>query len=297
MKFISALIILLSFSINSFASSKDNYFLMRGLIRETRHWGIFPEILQKTIPQANIVMLEIPGVGKYVKVKTPTSIDDIVEFMRKDFLQEKAKNPNAKNYIIAMSLGAMIATHWMQKYPHDFDKAMLSNTSYKGFCSLFERLRPSNYTTIFKSILANLFGGNKLEQEKYIVSMVSNRPENYERISKNWAKIQEDSPVPVMNLFRQLIAAVIFSPSPAKPQTPLMLLNSTTDRFVSTECSKNIHEKWQVPIKYHATAGHEMALDEPQWLADRVKEWFLPSSDSVVLPTDGQKGNGVQSSI
>ena len=66
-----------------------SWILLRGLGRETGHWHNFPEVLQKTFPQDEIRLLDLPGAGAYRKAKVPMSISGMGQFLR----GELKKNP------------------------------------------------------------------------------------------------------------------------------------------------------------------------------------------------------------
>ena len=40
------------------------WIFLRGLARETRHWGDFPKLFEESFPETEVNVLEIPGVGK-----------------------------------------------------------------------------------------------------------------------------------------------------------------------------------------------------------------------------------------
>ncbi len=65
-----------------------NVFLLRGLTRESGHWGQpFIDQLKQSIPNARIFLLDLPGSGQYVNDDASFSISKMVDFMRKDVIQ------------------------------------------------------------------------------------------------------------------------------------------------------------------------------------------------------------------
>ena len=44
-------------------STGQTWVLLRGLMREQRHWGAFVELLAKAFPQHQVVTLDLPGNG------------------------------------------------------------------------------------------------------------------------------------------------------------------------------------------------------------------------------------------
>lgn len=75
--------------------------LLRGLVRNIRHWGEFPKML------------------------------------------EQAEG------VVAVSMGGMIAMDWCDRFPEDFSKVVLINSSAGNLTPFYKRLK----TTALKSIL------------------------------------------------------------------------------------------------------------------------------------------------
>ena len=88
-----------------------------------------------------------------------------------------------------------------------------------------------------------------------------------------WAIPARDAQTSPANLARQLFAAIRFR-APASPaDTPALVVASAGDRLVSVECSIAIARRWRAPLLLHPRAGHEIALDDPAWLARQCARW------------------------
>ncbi|MBI4820810.1 MAG: hypothetical protein HY791_31385 [Deltaproteobacteria bacterium] len=48
----------------------------------------------------------------------------------------------------------------------------------------------------------------------------------------------------------------------------MLVSTSAADRMVSSKCSRAISARYQAPIA--VSAGHELALDDPEWVADAL---------------------------
>lgn len=104
------------------------WILLRGLMRETRHWGEFPQVLATYLPTAEIVMLDLPGNGSLHLRRSPDYVHDMVEACRGQ-LQERGIAPPYN--LLALSLGAMVACDWATRHPDEIEKAVLINTSLR----------------------------------------------------------------------------------------------------------------------------------------------------------------------
>lgn len=243
-----------------------HFYLVRGLIREARHWGVLPQKLQQAFPQARITCLDIPGAGLNHQLRSPLRVAGMVACMREEFLRVRTSGERA--VLLAISLGGMIAAHWMQHHPTDFRQAILINTSFGGVSPLLHRLRPRAMGWM---ALAAMAPGTR--KEATILRLVSNHPDAQSQALPLWNQIRAERPVSVANSMRQLLAASRFRLGEVVPTIPVLLLAGTSDRLVNVECSRAIARHWGVPLLEHETAGHDLPLDDPDWIVNKVLEF------------------------
>ena len=106
----------------------QNWILLRGLARESAHWGAFVPLLQSTFPAAHVTLLDLPGTGRFHQEASPRSIKAITDRVRQHAYDHGViKHPAT---VLALSLGAMVAWEWMRSYPEDICGATLINTSF-----------------------------------------------------------------------------------------------------------------------------------------------------------------------
>ena len=65
----------------------QNWLLLRGLARESAHWGDFIPQLQAAFPDATITLLDLPGTGRFYKEVSPRTIKTISETVRRQALE------------------------------------------------------------------------------------------------------------------------------------------------------------------------------------------------------------------
>lgn len=240
---------------------KENWFFLRGLIRESEHWRDFLAAFASAFPARRVIAMDLPGTGELRHLKSPLSISSTARLLREKF----SPPPGESNYLFAISLGAMVGFEWMAEFPDDFKGAVLLNTSLRGLSPLWHRLRPENYLTLLR-----LFGPcSHLEREKTILRITSSG--EHPALAETWAKLAEERPVTKANAIRQLIAAARFSPPKERPRPRVLLLNSLGDRLVSPDCSRRIAEHWQLPLHTHPKAGHDLTLDAPEWVLEQLR--------------------------
>lgn len=247
-----------------------NYLIIRGLVREVRHWGPFPEQLQielrKTDPSAEVFTIDFPGFGAESEQNSPSQISHIVDEMRARWLKNKKDNSNWN--VLAMSLGGMVALNWISRFPKDFQKLILVNSSLKGLSPIHKRMKPKNIPTV----LSLFFNQNIASREKIILEMTSNlKGEALEKRAKDHASFAKL--VRKKDAAAQLLAAIRFH-APESISIPLLVLTSRGDQLVDPSCSEQIAKKFKAPIQYHETANHDLPLDAPEWVSSCAREWF-----------------------
>ena len=89
-----------------------------------------------------------------------------------------------------------------------------------------------------------------------------------------WAAVRRQRPVSARNAVRQLVAAARYCAPAAAPVDRVLLLGSQEDRLVSSQCSQAIAQAWGLPLQLHPWAGHDLPLDDPQWVIDAVLQWL-----------------------
>ena len=244
-----------------------DWFFIRGLAREGGHWGDFLERFVAGAPGARAHALDLPGFGTRARETSPASIGGIVDELQREFT--RARSPDRRAYLFAISLGGMVAAEWMKRDPEAFAAVTLVNSSYRGWSPLFRRLTPEAAMRLVGIVSRR----NALARERAVLSMVSNRPELRERTAKQWAAIDRERPARPENFIRQLWAASRFQAPAHAPGTPILVLSSARDRMVHPSCSKEIARRWNLPLRSHPTAGHDLPLDDADWTIEQTLEW------------------------
>lgn len=251
---------------------RRTWVLLRGLVREQRHWGNFPDVLQTYFPDDKIILFDFPGNGKRNKEKSATTITGMTNEVRAYVSNRSTGQPV---YIIALSMGAMVAVEWMNQHPEECAGAVLISTSLRGLNPFYQRLLPSNYPTILKSLI---LPENIHQKENRILHLVSNivasDSSKKELIVNHWIDYAKQYPVSAINGLRQLIAAMRFHVPAQQPDVPILVLRSLADHMVSPECSATLARHWHLPIETHATAGHDIPLDDAEWVCGKIIQWL-----------------------
>ncbi|MEO6853603.1 MAG: alpha/beta hydrolase, partial [Rhodoferax sp.] len=89
-----------------------------------------------------------------------------------------------------------------------------------------------------------------------------------------WLALRGQHPVTRANALRQLLAAARYR-APKAVTTPTLLLASAQDQLVSVACSQALARQWQCRLQVHPTAGHDLPLDDGNWLARQIAAQYL----------------------
>lgn len=237
--------------------------LLRGLVREQRHWEQFPALLAAQLPDDRVLCLDLAGNGVHWREPSPASIPGMLAGARNDLAAAGVSGPVS---LLALSLGAMTAFEWMSRYPQEVERAVLLNTSLAAFSPFWHRLRPRNYGRIVRDVLA----GGPERRERMILEITTNLVADRESYVRRWAGFAADQPVSLRNSLAQLLAAARYRAPAQAPRCPVLLLNGGGDRLVAPRCSQRIADAWQLPLARHPTAGHDLTLDDGAWVARQV---------------------------
>jgi len=253
-----------------------NLLLLRGLIRDQRCWGDFPEKLTSHAPHIKIHFLDLPGIGTENGRDSPGSIAAIRVDLAKRFHEKIAqgKLPKGPWTLFGISMGGMIALDWVNAEPDLFNKLIVVNSSSACIASVHERFNPRILPQIFRALL-----DMKPEtSEKIILQISSNRflnqdPKIHEFL-EHQIKWRKERPITRLTFIRQILAASAYRLPPNRPKPKTMIFSSQGDRLVSPKCSQRLAERLAVHRITHPWAGHDLPLDDPEWLARECTEWM-----------------------
>jgi pimeloyl-ACP methyl ester carboxylesterase len=237
---------------------------IRGLGRESGHWGSFIDDFKETYPERRLVFLDLPGAGDNLDIDPPLNLSAMVPLLRS---QLRAKIGSEKFHLLGISLGAMLVMEWLHLHPDEVESAVLINPSSKRHSGFLERLRWTAYKPLFDALTAP----NRRKRELAVLELVSNKPENYKEVAGQWAKIARDRPMKPASVFKQLVAAARYSPPESYPPgLPVLVLVSLGDRMVEPRCGLELAKAYGWETKTHPWGGHDLPLDDSQWVINAI---------------------------
>jgi len=250
----------------------SRWIFLRGLTRESRHWGNFPAIFRQAIPDAEVYTPDLPGNGVRYGEASPARVELMVESFRHQLAELGVAPPF---HLLAMSLGAMVAVAWAGRYPAEISGGVLINTSLRPFSPFYRRLRPAAAARLLQCLL---LGGTAEAWETTIRQLTTRHPACPETLLADWVACRREHPVAPGNALRQLLAAARYRAPLLRPAVPLLVLGAGCDQLVDVACSRRLADAWQIPYAEHPTAGHDLPLDDGAWVAHLVGEWLATTA-------------------
>ena len=245
----------------------DNWIFLRGLTREAAHWGTFPGVLQAAVPDAQTVLLDLPGNGQFHQSRSPLTVSDMVQACQAELMHRGIAPPYR---LLALSLGAMVAIEWARSATDAVAGCVLINTSVRPFSPFFHRLRPRNYRKLLGMALTPQ---DPRSLEERVWALTSNQHAPHAGTVDDWTAVRRARPVARGNALRQLLAAARFRAPLAAPCPNTLLLASEADGLVDARCSQALARAWACPVALHPWAGHDLPLDDPDWVAAQIGQW------------------------
>jgi pimeloyl-ACP methyl ester carboxylesterase/alpha-ketoglutarate-dependent taurine dioxygenase len=253
-----------------------HWLFLRGLAREQRHWGAFPETFARRVPGSRVHCLDLPGAGTERGRASPTTIVAIMEDVRAHWLALRDAHDGSWG-LLGTSLGGMVAMAWCARHPGDFARLVLAGASAGDLSRPWRRFDPR----VVPTALGVLTERDPVRREEKALSMTSSVREGLGAVAAEWARYR---PMAAGNVVRQLLAARAFQ-APARIEVPVLVLAGARDPLADPSCSRLLASHLGVPFSIHPEAGHELALDAPDWLAGEVAAWLAATSRAA--PRDG----------
>ncbi len=245
---------------------KTSFTFLRGLTRESEHWGSFRKKFEKRYSPENLFFCDLPGTGKLHSIPPVYNFSTLIDTVRLQILDKNLNNRNFQyRVLVGMSFGGMVACQWLAKYSNDFDAIILINSSASDLSTMNQRMNLSCVRYLLPAVLKL----NMEMRERRILQCVSNKKVDEEEVNR-WIKIQKNSPVTIKTFLSQLFLASTFSIKKISFSIPTLVIYSSKDRLVSFQASENIANYLNAEKSIHKWAGHDIALDDPDWLLNEI---------------------------
>lgn len=240
------------------------WLLLRGLAREQKHWLGFAALLES---QGDTVLsLDLPGVGTESAKKCPITISGNTDDIRERWLN--MKGPDEEWGVLGISMGGMVALDWAYRFPYDFNRIVVVNSSSKDTGPVWQRFTVYGMYQYIRTLTQK----DPRKREVELLKMISNLKVADDDTINAMVEIATASKITAAQAGRQLIASSQFM-LPPKIKIPVLVLASLKDNLVDVRCSRLMADRLGAQIKFHPAAGHDLALDDPEWCIEKLVEF------------------------
>ena len=202
-----------------------------------------------------------------LKVHAPYTLDDLVA----DTMGLLDALGIERAHLVGASMGGMVALDWAQNAPAGQIQALVLINTSCGFSPPWHRMRPGAWPRIMRLLARR----ELFEREADILRLTCNTEPELATM-KRWYSIQRQRRVSPRTAWQQLQAAVGYRPRAKRPLPDGLLLASQRDRIVHWRCSEALEQRWHWTMKLHPWAGHDLPLDDPEWIVAQIRQWRNP---------------------
>jgi pimeloyl-ACP methyl ester carboxylesterase len=248
-----------------------NWLLLRGLAREQRHWHEFRPLCCERLGAERVHVLDVAGVGtEHHRTPRPS-----LEWLARDLARRlptfsAPDGAGGRWSVLGLSLGGMIALELCRLFPQRLRSAVIVNASSR-LSSSPARLRPGAMMELLQASMSR----DPVRREAVVLGLTSALPESDRlRYARLAAEFTRDAPISGRSVLAQLLAAARFVP-PARREIAarLLFVCAREDRLVDPRCTRDLAAWYGAESNQHAWAGHDLALDDPLWLCDRIERF------------------------
>ena len=251
-------------------SNSHYYFFIRGLIRSQFHWYQFPLNFdriakQQTANKSTLVFLDIPGNGARFLQTTPLSITEMAIDIEQQILDYLASHPiplNSQLHLVGISMGGMIAAELASRANITLSSVHIINSSFANLSPFWQRMR---LPAVF-NLLMNIWQVER--REKTILKWTSNKASSLD-LAPQWTNEARLHPLSLRNAFAQLRAASHYLVG-KKGNDQSFVYCCKEDRLVNWKCSEALAHHWGISLECEVGAGHDLPMDNPDWLAKKI---------------------------
>ena len=248
--------------------------LLGPITRECAHWGDAPQVLlqhlQVVQPHARLYQLDLPGTGRHWAKRSPSDIASLLAQLRERVQAAGLRGPIG---LIANSWVSCVATEWARQHGAELGAVVLISPSLRPFTPVLRSVR----IELWGTALAMLLGRRSpLERDRRFWRSHVQLREAGDTLFEQWRALRRAHPMRARDGLAQLLAVWRYESSRRRPHQQVLLLAGKGDVWIDWRVASAISRAWGAALRLHPEAGHDLLLDDAQWVARSLAEWLLP---------------------
>jgi pimeloyl-ACP methyl ester carboxylesterase len=244
----------------------STWVLLRGLGRESGHWGPFLPALKTAATCSEVAALDLPGTGTRLQERAPRTMRQLVDRVRDEACSRGLLR--APIVLFGISLGGMVAMEWANSHPEELGGVAIAASSASDIAPVLKRFSALGILLVVR----NRFTRDPERRQRRLAWLVSNRHDIRDRIVREWMQIERDRPVSFATIRAQMDAASRWH-APASLRVPSLFLVGRKDRLVHPDCTRALARRYGAALEEHPDAGHDLTTDAPDWVVDHCIRW------------------------
>jgi pimeloyl-ACP methyl ester carboxylesterase len=251
-----------------------NWLLLGPLARECAFWDgasqQLVEHLQVVQPQARLFELDLPGTGNQWREPSASHVGLLLQQLRERVQQAGLAGPFG---LIASSWAGCLATEWARQHPAEVGALVLISPAMRPFTHVLRSVRPGLWSTALALLLGRR---SPLDRDRRLWRSHTRLRTPSAALLQQWRDLRRAHPTRARTGIAQVLAVWRYESSRRRPHTRVLLLAGKGDEWMDWRVSAAISRAWGAALRLHPEAGHDLLLDDPQWVARSLAEWLLP---------------------
>ncbi|MFB2653799.1 alpha/beta fold hydrolase [Shewanella seohaensis] len=249
--------------------------LLRGLMRDQRHWNGFDQRLRQR--GCTVFTPDLPGNGILTHQVSPLTI---AEYASSVWQQLDEQLAGQAFYLLGLSMGGMLAMEMAKQRPEQIKHVFVLNSSAANLSPWYQRFNGLNALSAW---LKRCRGRQLNPIESTIVRLTSYRHRRDVALIARWSQYRHESTPHFSNACRQLWAAFRYR-CPAFLPVPVSILSGDRDALVNIQTSRALAQHFNVDLVVLAYCGHDITIDAPAKLAHYLFEMISLERGEVSEP-------------
>jgi pimeloyl-ACP methyl ester carboxylesterase len=249
--------------------------LLRGLMRDSRHWYGFDQRLSQQA--VNVISVDLPGNGVLVYQVSPSEMQDYCDAVWHQIddalLKQSMLSSQVNLVLVGLSMGGMLALTMAAQCRSRVQHVVLINSSAANLSPWYKRFQCWGLMTALgggtRALCTSL--SNKVDNDKShwleaaVLDFISRHLGQSIEVINAWSLLRLQCHTSFINGLRQLYASARFH-SPVLNGIPVSVIVANQDKLAHPKCSEQLAVFYQTQLHKIDDSGHDVSLDQPQQL-------------------------------